>query len=385
MAAAAAAVAAAVASAENLAERQLSTALQTVPQLNEVEYHAWLRAIEVVANKDRWHPSILDPTHAAPANPTTKQECDVRNAFALLMANTKNTMVAIGLESCPLGDAVAGFHMVRLHYHPDSQGGKASATNNFYSATMANTNTTISEWLAMVQRRAKNLQAAGGQVDDAAIKTRVLSGLLPEFSGIKLILEQKEPPPTSAQVGTTLRAHAVDNGLAELSKGNKQGSKFNTFAVHDRNDRKPHMLSRQKVDEACKLWGKFKCRYPDCKYNHDGPGGPYVPPAATTTERSNSLGCDYCKSQGLNHVGHTMRGGPTNAGCPVLQAAAKQKTSSAHNTFVKQSHVFNTIAQDKDAAITTTSNPDNYFGLSSHSLSRSTSTRLLTSRNARGH
>ena len=238
MAAAQAARMALDASARSLAEKQYDNMLKTVSLLNEAPYHKFRKQIRAVASKNRWHPSILDPATAAPAVPTAKEVADTDNAYGLLMKKCDGHAFEAILEGVPIGDAKAAYASLHNFIYPPTQGGKQHDTNAFYNSTMANTGTNIVEWTALVPRNANVLVERGTSCDDDAKLTRLLTGLLPEFNDIKLILEQT-PGITFTVAASRLISHATDRNLMDLTKGGAGGGKAKTFVAAGAGKRKP--------------------------------------------------------------------------------------------------------------------------------------------------
>ena len=104
----------------------------------------------------------------------------MRNAYLLITTKWHGHPVENILETCAQGDAQNAFLSVRNYFHRNTQAGRTHA----YS-TMANANSNITAWIAVVPRLAKILVASGGQADTAAQLSIFLAGLLPEFENIK--------------------------------------------------------------------------------------------------------------------------------------------------------------------------------------------------------
>ena len=155
-----AAAAAALAAQHNLAEKQYQTALSTVPKLSESTFDTVDAALKRVAFKCLWADWILDPAIQKPAlrNLTDKEDADERNAYMIITEKSQGHQVAYSMESVALGDAKAAYAAFFQHFHRSTAAGRHEATRNFYNATMANTNTNITEWLALVPRRGNSLR-----------------------------------------------------------------------------------------------------------------------------------------------------------------------------------------------------------------------------------
>ena len=80
-----------------------------------------------------------------------------------------------------MGDALQAWKTVYRYHHKDTVAGRSNATMAFYGATMANTNSNVVEWIALVETRAKRLTSAGGTPTESDKLGTLLQGLLPEF------------------------------------------------------------------------------------------------------------------------------------------------------------------------------------------------------------
>ena len=108
---------------------------------------------------------------------------------------------------------------------------------------MASTHTNISQWCALVTQLAANLRevcVSDAEVSDEAIINRILAGLLPEFSSIKLQVSRDLTRGSMSllQCKKELIDYAATEGLKDLSKGGPQSGRNNTFTVDDNNKRR---------------------------------------------------------------------------------------------------------------------------------------------------
>ena len=174
------------------AEKQLETMYKTVEKLQVVGFPKFHEQLQRQAFAYEWDGCILDAAQAVPAanSITLKTQRDIRNAYLIITTKCDGHAVENILESCTMGDAQAAFSAVRNYFHRSTQAGKTFAYKNFFTATMANTNSNITQWVAAVPRLAKILIASGGQADAAAQLSIFLDGLLPEFKSIKVFLDQ---------------------------------------------------------------------------------------------------------------------------------------------------------------------------------------------------
>jgi len=128
---------------------------------------------------------------------------------------------------------------------------------------MANTHTTIVEWVALVRQYAINLRQVGGQADDDAELSVLVSGLLPEFQEMRLILDQTENLTLQAAV-RRLTNHARANNLLHLAKGKGNSSQPNA-----------KVFNSVAMTAECSQWlSKEGCSYgKHCKFAHTDPKG----------------------------------------------------------------------------------------------------------------
>jgi hypothetical protein len=163
------------------AEKQLETMYKTVETLKKVGFPKFHEQLLRQSFAYEWSPFILDTTIAVPGvnAMTLKEERDTRNAYLVIVTKCDGHLVDNILESCPQGDARAAFTAVRNYFHRPTQGGQTKAYKDFFGATMASTDTNITQWVAAVPRLAKILIACGGQADATACISIFLDGLLP--------------------------------------------------------------------------------------------------------------------------------------------------------------------------------------------------------------
>jgi hypothetical protein len=154
MAAAAAAAAALVLRNQTIttAEKQLETMYKTVEKLQDVGFPKFQEQLHRQAFPYEWGGYILDALQPVPAAHviTLKEQRDMRNAYLLITTKCDGHAVENILESCAQGDAQAAFLSVRNYFYRNTQAGKTYAYKNFFTATMANTNSNITSWIAVV-------------------------------------------------------------------------------------------------------------------------------------------------------------------------------------------------------------------------------------------
>jgi hypothetical protein len=269
------------------AEKHLDTMYKAVGLLKDVGYHKFAAQLARQAFAYNWDPEILNLTTPAltPAQITAadalltadaiKATLDRRNACLIILNKTDGHPVENLLESLAPGDPRLAFSTLHEYFHPATAAGMQSAIVTLFTSTMANTHTTITGWIALVSRNAKIVRDSGGQADQASEIAVLLKGLLPEFKAFKLILEQDQTL-TLPQIVGRLVGHATTEGILELSKGGTARGGNNVFYANDStNSRENHTHpgSTRTQLGACNMWPKFKCRFSDCGFSHDGPGG----------------------------------------------------------------------------------------------------------------
>ena len=159
------------------------------------------------------------------------------------------------MEAVELGDAKAAYAVFFDHFHRATAAERHESTRNFYNATMANTNSNIMEWLAMVPRRGKLLELVGGRADDGDRVSILIGGLLPEFKQLVTILNSEDAL-TYAEASKQLTDYATTNDLMNLTKSGRAGTRDKLFALDDKkaDDKKADQKQRRKVDQPCRLF-----------------------------------------------------------------------------------------------------------------------------------
>jgi hypothetical protein len=149
-------------------DRALEILHKTVGSLKDVGYYKLKQQLERAAYAYNWPEHILDLTAEEPEELNDEQKRAVRNAYLIIMAKTDGHPVENVLELCPIGDARGAFRLLDNFFHRTTQSGKTAAYQDFFNATMANSDTNIVEFTALVSRKARILIQAGGQADHSA-------------------------------------------------------------------------------------------------------------------------------------------------------------------------------------------------------------------------
>ena len=211
-----------------------------------------------------WPKFILNYALAVPddANLTERDKLCINNAYSLIVDKCGGHEDVGGLlnqESVDIGDAREAWKAVKGYFIKATISGSDRASEAFYTATQANTGTTITGWAVKVQKLAKTLGETGSvKPDDRAQVLRLLKGVLPEFKPIVTYLKADNTT-TFSEARRQLLDFAADNGIGHLTAASGKGAHHNTYQLDGQG--------------PCRFWTRHQCRWPDCKFNHTGPGG----------------------------------------------------------------------------------------------------------------
>jgi hypothetical protein len=265
---------------QQAADKQLDTMYKTVGLVKDVGYSKFVTQLLRHAWSYNWDPAILDFTVLAlttaqiatadalvtPA--ATKARLDRRNAFLVILHSTDGHPAENLLETAVPGDPRAAFSTLRQYFHPNTTAGLQGAYVNFFTTTMSTSGTTIVEWVSTVSRNAKVVRDSGGQADETAEISVLLKGLLPEFKGIRTMLNQR-PALTLAVTVPALMDYAADENLLHLKKGGSTQKQNNVFIAADAAEHPPG---------ECRNWKLYRCTFGDkCRFKHVGEGASISP------------------------------------------------------------------------------------------------------------
>jgi hypothetical protein len=208
------------------ADKQLETMYKTVKPLKEVGPHKFTAQLTRQAYAYGWPPHILDRSiddltdeerkaqHDDPnqSEAHLKNIYNIRNAFLVISTSCDGHQVENLMEMCPQGHARKAYDIVCTFFNPKTTSGKSEQYQSFFGSSMASSHTNIVEWVALVTRSAKDLISVGGQVDESAQISVLLSGLLPEFKDIKL------QTPRANRRSRLQRGHKQAHGPREKSQ-----------------------------------------------------------------------------------------------------------------------------------------------------------------------
>lgn len=255
----------------SLADKQLSSLYQSIKPLKDVGYHRFTKQLKRQALAYGWPPHIMTDTDdlsdedRGDLNANTVEGLStllhIRNAYVIITAMCDGHQVEHLLEGCEESRARAALDIIKQYFYPSTTAGKRIAYKTFNNATMANTHTNIVEWVAVVRQNAQYLRQVGGQADDDAELAVLLSGLLPDFEKLKLILDEDDQLTLTSAI-KRLTNHARSHGLLEVAKG--KGTAPSGAKV---------FVAKAPV-QPCYQWSKNSCRYGKfCKFSHEAPGG----------------------------------------------------------------------------------------------------------------
>ena len=141
---------------------------QGVDPLAKSSYHRFMKQLERQASRYEWPPHILSDS-VPDLTPAERNALDqdtveglrkilhIRNAYDIITAKCDGHQVEGLLETCTRSHARMAVNIIREFFHPTDNAGKRLAYATFVNATMANTHTTIVEWVALVRQYAINL------------------------------------------------------------------------------------------------------------------------------------------------------------------------------------------------------------------------------------
>ena len=303
-------MAAAAAAVTALAAKQLDNALKIVQPLQGSTYHKFKTQLFRVASTCEWDDWILDPSIREPEDnvKTLKAKVDQRNAYTLIVTRCDDHPVEDKLTLVKANDVQNAWATVIRHFVSDTNAGRQRVVTAFMTATMATTNTTISQWVRRVNDLANDMVLSGNTCEEHDKITRFMCGLLPEFDSIKNIVNHRPGPQTFSAVCEDVLDWAQNNNKEDLCKGSARQTR--AFNVQDHSDRRAHRTPEEEKariaalkNEPCRAYAAGKCRWGiKCYRNHEGPGGftPNAPgtpaPGKYPTKAPPVSQCNFCGS-----------------------------------------------------------------------------------------
>jgi hypothetical protein len=192
------------------ADKQLETLSKTVATLKEVGWHKFDFALRRAENRFSWPKHILGTDNTAALTDVQRAELQTeadsdaadsleaqqrlmhtKNAYNLILEKCESHEVADLLEDVPIGHARAAYDIIKKYFVSSTVGGTTATYGKFFTLAMATSQTNVIEFMALVNRTAKDLQSTGNDVNESMKKAVLLRGLLPEFKDIKLQIEGK--------------------------------------------------------------------------------------------------------------------------------------------------------------------------------------------------
>ena len=220
---------------EALSSKQLSNAISVIPMLVSITPHEFFRHFKSAEKLNRWPQWIFDQSIDEPDDDdkSFQDECAERIICHLLVTKTAGHPTSNLLDEC--GDSARQhFKAVHGYFHRMDTSGRKKALKDFYNCKMANTNTNIYSFCALLNQRAKAYALHQGvTVTDDDKRCVLLDGLLPIFADIQLQLENAYPIPTYDEVCLRLQSHADAKGLAEATRGGSSKDRAKTFLTAD--------------------------------------------------------------------------------------------------------------------------------------------------------
>ena len=120
------------------ANKELPTILSLVPDLKDVPFHVFERALLSTAYRFGWPKWILDVKDNNEYNEISfKNECHKRNAFSVMQRRCQDHAVTDSLDDCEMGDTRALVKLIHSHLFRPTPTGKQMALRNLYSLSMS--------------------------------------------------------------------------------------------------------------------------------------------------------------------------------------------------------------------------------------------------------
>ena len=174
-----------------------------------------------------------------------KLHANIKNCYQVLVTKCEKHPVSALLKTIVIGDSRAVWKAITGHFVRTTAAGRAFATDKFYTSTMANTDTSLLDWIKTVNDLADSLETATRvTVPAGAKKHLLLSGLLPEFKLKKQMIQSQDKGDTLtlSECVDDLIDYAKEENLMDIKKGTSQRRNQTYYGQHD--DEKSNGLSR---------------------------------------------------------------------------------------------------------------------------------------------
>lgn len=260
--------------------KEQSISSQQVDKLQDIDFFKFERQLKRQAHNFDWPKWILDRDQVEPDDGDLTMHAALckKNAYMLITSKCDgHEDVDTLLQAVEIGDARTAWLTVQSHFLKQTQAGLSRAYQAFYGATMASTNNNIIQWTSNVPLLAKVLIQAGGQANESAQLTQLIAGLLPDFQQVQTLLELRDGL-TYEYAKAKLLDFAHSKNLGAVTASSSKGARHNTYTVSDKRGGRGGRKSGEK--RQCPGWVRHQCRWPDCKFDHSGPGGHHPAVAA---------------------------------------------------------------------------------------------------------
>ena len=236
--------------------------LKILPQLAEVGYDQWIKALQIIAFDDNWFdpdaedaPEAWEPSDFDMHLHDRKSKRDRKLCFTVMYKQCKGLEYLF--EGVKLGDAVGAYKHITRVYSRNTTAAYIAAQATFTASNMAVDHVDLNEFIALISARAKRLNAMGGAVTERQKCAVLLKGLLTEFEVIKTLIEVKPINDITYEgIGDDLIDFAVTKSICNLKNGGPRGAK--TFIAQAASAEQKH---------SCRNWDNHGvCSYGDaCK------------------------------------------------------------------------------------------------------------------------
>ena len=160
-----------------MAQKQLEIDLSVVTPLVDSNWADFLQQIKTCVYRNEWEPAVLNykDDHGTdilipPLVPAGHDKdifrlhAQIKNCYQVLVTKCEKHEVSALLKTLVIGDSRAAWKAITGHFVRTTAAGRAFATDKFYTSTMANTDTTLLEWIKTVSDLAESLETATGVV-----------------------------------------------------------------------------------------------------------------------------------------------------------------------------------------------------------------------------
>ena len=326
-----------------VAQKQLGIDLSVVSPLVDSEWPDFLQQIKTCVFRNEWEPGVLNykddagadiaiPPHVNADRDEVifKLHANIKNCYQVLVTKCEKHPVSALLKTIVIGDSRAVWKAITGHFVRTTAAGRAFATDKFYTSTMANTDTSLLDWIKTVNDLADSLETATRvTVPAGAKKHLLLSGLLPEFKLKKQMIQSQDKGDTLtlSECVDDLIDYAKEENLMDIKKGTSQRRNQSYYGQHDeekgngqsRNVQSKNVPQKKGFREnlatqQCKHWTAGTCVHgANCYRQHKGPGGCTANAPTAKTQKSTplptpsapSLDCHFCST-----TGHAMKDCP---------------------------------------------------------------------------